>query len=162
MNSGSVQSELKIVQLKFSYHFLSIILTIFSKSEGGRGSEGVRDSHFSGFYRRVLGQIGILGGNWHSKTIFIKNSGFKPQKMIAIVDSTISYFCSPNLITFWQSVFASLLSKVYTPHPTPPLPLPPQTKIFFFGGGAKSFFVSCSQGLGKISNFLGTFCFGGT
>ena len=70
-------------------------------------------SHFSErSYRRDLGQIGILGGNWHCrwgwcffrwdlKTPCIKNSEYKSQpktKKIPIVISAISHFRSPFII----------------------------------------------------------------
>ena len=89
---------------------------------------------FSGLYSRYLGQIAILGGNctlgvgWAQEGIFftyIKNSEYESQtkKIIQIVISTISHFWSPNLTTFWQSVFVSLFCMVYTP--------PSPTNIFF-------------------------------
>ena len=71
-------------------------------------------SHFwEGLYRKDVGQIGILDGDWifwwgwfffrwDMETPFIENMNVKcrTKKIIPIVISTISLFCSPTLTTF--------------------------------------------------------------
>ena len=61
------------------------------------------------------------------KTPCIKNSEYKSQenKMIPSLISTISYFWSPTLTNFLQSVFVSLFSIVYAP---------PYSQIIFLWG----------------------------
>ena len=70
---------------------------------------------------------------WDLKTPSIKNSKYESQakkkKMILIVISTISHF--PTLTNFWQFVFVSLFSMIYTP----------STHKYSICGGLKLFVV---------------------
>ena len=88
-------------------------------------------------------QVGVVFFRWDLKTSCIKNSKFESQakKMIPIVISTISDLWSPALTNFWQSLFVSLFSMVYTP---------PYPQIYIFLWGTILFFISCSQGLGRF------------
>ena len=67
-------------------------------------------SHFSEcLYRRDIGQIGILGGNWHFRWVLFFSGGtwklkkkwtqILSKKMMPIVISTVSRICCPTLTT---------------------------------------------------------------
>ena len=100
--------------------------------------------------------VGVIFFMWDLKTFFIKYSEYESQtkKVIPNVVSTISHFLSPTLTTFWQSVFVSLFSMVYTPPSTP-------THKYFFCGGENFFVCLVAIGLENFK-FFGTFYFWGT
>ena len=92
--------------------------------------------------------IGTLGGrliffSWDMKTPCLKNSKYKSQAKKNGSDFNFCNFSllAPYTITnFWQSVFVSLFSMVYTP-------LYPQM-FFLWVATFVCVCVSCSQGLG--------------
>ena len=87
-------------------------------------------------------QVGMILFRWDLKTLYKKQRiQISNKKIILNVVSTISHFWFPTLTTFWQSVFASLISMANTLAP----PCPPPTNIFFCEELKNIFFVFCSQ-----------------
>ena len=124
-------------------------------------------SHFSeGLYSRDLGQIGILGGNWHfgsgwcfsggtwALPTYIKNSEYESQTNKKNDSDCYCYHFS--LLVPYPNNFLIVCLCILIFHG---IYLPPTHKYFFCG--AKKFFHILWLGAVKISNFLGTFCIEG-
>ena len=117
-------------------------------------------SHFSErLYGRDLGQIGILGRNWHFRWGWFENFWYKKSwiRISSQKNGSNCNFYNFSLLVPYHNKFLvvgiCILIFYGTYYPLP-------TNFFFCGG--LFFFCVLYLGAGKISNFMETFCIGGT
>ena len=111
-------------------------------------------------YTRDLGQIGILGGNWHFFQVGLQNSLYKKivnkyLKQKRNNDSDCNFYDFSLLLPQPNKFVVVCICIVIFHGIHSPLP----TNIFLWG--AKYFFVSCSQGLGILQSSWGPSALGG-